>query len=158
MTHQPGMVTRRFTERTISTRFSFAFSSLAGRGRIALAALVCCMAACGPDEPVAPLLEELYQAVSLGSHFTCGLRLDGSVRCWGQDAFAEMKGMLDVPKEGVFTDIASGYYGNCGLRNDGCLKCWGRVDGGSKPFQRFSAVEMASTDICGLRQDGKVRC
>ena len=49
--------------------------------------------ACGSGElPVER--EELYQAVSVGSAFICGLRLDGSVQCWGQDAAHEEEGML----------------------------------------------------------------
>ena len=63
-----------------------------------------------------------------------------------------------VPKEGTFVAVTSGYYGNCALRDDGRLKCWGRVDGGSKPFKRFSAVHLSVFDVCAIRQDGRLKC
>lgn len=127
----------------------------------AMLAAVLLLTACGAHEPTTgpkTQSEELYQAISVGSRFTCGLRLDGSIRCWGQNEANEEQGMLDAPKDGTFVAVASGYYGNCALRDDGRLKCWGRVDGGSKPFSKFSAVQMKDMDVCALRQDGRLKC
>ena len=77
------------------------------------------------EVPPTPVPKELYQAVSTGSVFSCGLRLDGSIRCWGRNEANEEKGMLEAPTEGTFVAVASGYYGNCALRDDGRLEVLG---------------------------------
>ena len=99
-----------------------------------------------------------FQAVSAGAEFTCGLRLDGSLMCWGNDEAAEEKGQLDVPREGTYVAVSSGWYGSCALRDDGRLKCWGRVDGGIKRFKRFKAFDTTASKTCGIQQDGSLMC
>ena len=54
-----------------------------GYGLIVMLLIAVCAAACGGEVPPTRVPEELYQSVSAGSAFTCCLRLDGSVRCWG---------------------------------------------------------------------------
>ena len=116
------------------------------------------LTACGAGEERTVDRVELYQAVSAGSEFTCGLRLDGSLVCWGNDEANEEKGQLDVPREGIYVAVSSGRYGSCALRDDGRLKCWGRVDGGSKRFKRFKSVDTRGSNTCGIRLDGRLQC
>lgn len=99
-----------------------------------------------------------FQAVSAGSEFTCGLRLEGSLMCWGNDEAEGEKGQLDVPTEGTYVAVSSGGYGSCALRDDGRLKCWGRVNCGSKPLKRFIAVDTLGSTTCAIRQNGSLQC
>ena len=125
---------------------------------IVMLLLAVCAAACGGEVPPTRVPEELYQSVSAGSAFTCGLRLDGSVRCWGLNDTNEVEGLLEAPEEGTFVAVASGYFGNCALRDDGRLKCWGRVDGGEKWFKKFAFIDMKDMDVCAIRDDGQAEC
>ena len=111
---------------------------------------------CGSTQPVRP--DEGYQAVSVGSVFTCSLSVGGQVRCWGQDRAHEEKGLTDAPTRGTYKAVSAGYYGSCALRDNGRLKCWGRVDG-MTPRQKFSAVDMGWGDVCAIREaHGRLQC
>ena len=61
-----------------------------------------------------------FVAVSLAEFYTCGLRDDGSVDCWG-----ESFGGLRKTPTGPFTEIATASDFACGLRGDGTVICWG---------------------------------
>jgi alpha-tubulin suppressor-like RCC1 family protein len=83
-------------------------------------------------------------ALAAGGHRTCALLNDGSVKCWGQNAFGELglgdtNNRGDVPNEmggnllavdlgtgKAASAIAIGGYHTCSLLNDGSVKCWGR--------------------------------
>ena len=82
-------------------------------GLVAFVVAICSWSACGAEESP-PAREEIYQAVSAGSIFSCGLRLDGSIRCWGRNEGNEEKGFLEAPEDGNFVPVASGYYGYYG--------------------------------------------
>ncbi len=68
--------------------------------------------------------------VSVAERFSCGLRIDGSAVCWGDntghtyDGFAARwpSGVLEVPA-GPFVEVHAGHP-PCGLRPDGALVCW----------------------------------
>ena len=112
--------------------------------------------ACGADRSFQSVAE--YQAVSVGSVFTCSLSVGGQVRCWGQDEAHDEKGLTDAPARGAYKAISSGYYGSCALRDSGRLKCWGRVDG-MTPLRKFSAVDMGWSDVCAIREaHGRLQC
>jgi len=68
-----------------------------------------------------------WDKVVVGRDHTCGLRLDGSIGCWGSN----VHGQTASPTEGTFTDIASGYHQVCALRDDGEAVCWGKNTSGS---------------------------
>jgi hypothetical protein len=95
----------------------------------------------------APLGTGRYEMVSRGSNFACGLRLDGSVVCWGPDAPSPP----DHP--GPFTDLAGGSTHVCGLQPDGLVDCWGTGGGASSP-DPVEFVEISAGDAysCGIRQ------
>ncbi len=61
-----------------------------------------------------------FTALTVSSHFVCGLRPGGAVECWGQDLYGETS-----PPEGRFTQIKAGRSVTCGLRFEGELECWG---------------------------------
>ena len=75
--------------------------------------------ATGADGEATPL-EGKFASVSAGSNHTCGLRLDGSVACWGRAQEGQA-----TPPEGEFSSVSAGGSHNCGLRLAGSVACWG---------------------------------
>ena len=124
-------------------------------GVLALLVMVTWLAgSCGTDDSAQA--GDGYQAVSVGSVFTCSLSVGGQVRCWGQNEAHEEKGLTDAPRRGTYKAVSAGYYGSCALRANGRLKCWGRVDG-MTPFRKFTAFDMGSGDVCAI-QKGTAGC
>ena len=106
--------------------------------------------------PVPSASDVPFTAVSAGDGFSCGLRSDGAVECWGSNYF----GQLDVPEES-FTAVSSSYSHSCGLRQDGKVECWGSDASGKldTPDGVYEAVSVGNSEFsCGLRDDGIIRC
>jgi hypothetical protein len=106
---------------------------------------------CIPD----PTAENQFMQVVTGRLFTCGLRLDGSVRCWGDN----WGGVASAVPADHFTKIAAGYFGACGLRSDGGAVCWGEDSESESqvPAGAFMDIAVGGT-ICGIREDKTVSC
>ena len=105
-----------------------------------------------PETIVAPALDS---AVSASRHFSCGLRIDGTVKCWGDNSL----GQTDAPS-GSFSAVSAGGGHSCGLRDDSTLVCWGfnhrrQTDA---PSGSFRAVSAGWNHSCGLRTNGTVTC
>ena len=94
--------------------------------------------------------------VATGDAFTCGLRTDGTVECWGLDHF----GGETTPPNGTFTAISSGYGHACGVRTNRTLACWGSDTSGqaSPPTGTFDAIAAGTLHSCGLKTDGTIEC
>ena len=60
-----------------------------------------------------------------GSYYTCGIKSDGSVECWGRNYEGQSS-----PPNGPFIDISAGTNHTCGTKTDGSVDCWGVDDGG----------------------------
>lgn len=72
-----------------------------------------------PDDSGA-FAEERFVALELSEvDDACGIRVDGSVRCWDQ-----LSGETQDAPPGEFTKLAASR-GMCGLRVDGTVTCWG---------------------------------
>ena len=112
---------------------------------------------------LAPAGGEPQEFVSVavgGDRFGCGLRADGSVRCWGH-------GPSSVSPEGEFLAIAAGPGVNCGVRVGGALDCWGgnhhvwaadRLLLEAVPVGSFAAVDVGSRSACGVESSGELVC
>lgn len=61
----------------------------------------------------------------VGDIHACGLRVDGTAVCWGDDFFQQAS-----PPAGTFTSLTAGAWHTCGLRPNGTATCWGRADEG----------------------------
>ena len=96
-----------------------------------------------------------FASVSAGGEHTCGVRVDGSVACWGGDRFGQ-----STPPEGEFASVSAGQNHTCGLRVDGSAACWGYdLDGQSTPAEgEFASVSSGVEHTCGLRVDGSAAC
>ena len=96
-----------------------------------------------------------WTAVRAARNHSCGLRSDGSLRCWGSDVWGESS-----PPEGTYTDLALGWRHGCALATDGSLRCWGDDARGqaTPPPGTYSAVGAGDFFSCALTTDGHALC
>ena len=87
--------------------------------------------------------------------YSCGLRTDGTVTCWGYN----WAGQADAPA-GTLKTIAAGNGYLCGLRSDDTVTCWGRNDLGQAdaPAGTFKTIAAGTSHACGLRSDDTIAC
>ena len=107
------------------------------------------------DGDGALLTSAQFTAVDVGDSHACGLRLDGSVVCWG----ANPVGRIEAPA-GEFLAVSAGGLHSCGLLTDGTVACWGddREGQSEAPAGEFQAVSAGWLHSCGLLADGAVAC
>jgi len=96
-----------------------------------------------------------YLGVSLtsGNDFTCAIRPDDTVVCWGIDNTLET-----VAPSGGFVDVSAGYNAACGIRSNGELACWGLMSNLMLPAGPFARLALGDSHGCALRPDGTVAC
>ncbi|MDE0498532.1 MAG: leucine-rich repeat domain-containing protein [Acidimicrobiaceae bacterium] len=109
-----------------------------------------------------------FASLSAGARHTCGLRGNGVVQCWGEQAIRDstprwaFKSLsLSSPPTGRFV---------CGVRQfDEAVQCWGDLpDAITSPVAvppgtgalpgRFEQVAAGDRHVCGLRPNGGVVC
>ena len=61
-----------------------------------------------------------FASVSAGESHTCGVRMDGSVACWGSNEDSQA-----TPPEGEFASVSAGSIHTCGVRVDSSVACSG---------------------------------
>jgi hypothetical protein len=94
--------------------------------------------------------------VAAGGEFTCALKPDGTLACWGFDQYGQ-----STPPPGIFQQVAAGYEHACGVRTDGTTQCWGEGEGEGSytyPSGSFRQVTAGFFHTCWLRTDGTVVC
>ena len=96
-----------------------------------------------------------YIAIAAGGGHVCGIRIGGTVECWGDNAY----GQADAPS-GQFSMISADWDHSCGIRSDGTVECWGNNASGQAdpPSGRFVAISDGGYHSCGLRDDSSVEC
>ena len=109
-----------------------------------------------PNTPICTTLT--FTAIDIDNVNTCGLQTDGTVTCWGRNAY----GQSDAPA-GTFTAVDVSDEHACGLRTDRTVTCWGRNAYGESdaPAGTFAAVDVSGNTAplsCGLRTDRTVTC
>ena len=57
-------------------------------------------------------------SVSAGHDYTCMVRTDGSVACWGDNEYGQA-----TPPDGDFSSVSAGLFHTCGLKTDGSVAC-----------------------------------
>ena len=100
-----------------------------------------------------------FKHVETGGRTTCGLLVDGTPVCWGND----WGGKLSAPDGESFTSLVVSNTATCGLRADGTLVCWGLEIGSIMreiPLagEVFRSISAGSAFVCGLREAGDVVC
>jgi hypothetical protein len=96
-----------------------------------------------------------FTHVSAGAYYTCGVRVDGTVACWGESGSS-----ASTPPSGTFTRLSASGNHTCGVRSDGTVACWGDDSRGqsSPPPGTFTQVSAGGWHTCGLKIDGTVAC
>ena len=106
-------------------------------------------------------------SASAGGSFTCAVRVDGTLWCWGANADGQL-GVGDTSPRSVPTqvgtdadwaDVSAGAWHACGVRTDGSLWCWGLevAPGGGGPVPgHVGAVPASSTVSSGEYHGGVV--
>jgi len=106
-------------------------------------------------------------ALASGGYHTVALRSDGTVICWGDNAFGECTAPAGLT--GVIA-VAAGVYHTVALKQDGTVVCWGAglTDTGSSPHFGQSHVPVGVSGVVAIaagfhhtvavKQDGTVVC
>jgi hypothetical protein len=103
------------------------------------------------------VLDGPFKEVDTGRFFACGLRHDGSVRCWDP---SRMQGMSDYAPGTGYHGLSVGETHACALRADGQATCWGDPLTGVLPEAGtvFKAIAPGTNHTCGLLLDGTIKC
>lgn len=97
-----------------------------------------------------------WRMTSTGDQYSCGLRLDGRIRCWGSDEF----GQRTIPpeySEEIFTQVSTGAHSSYGLSESGRIFCWGRNSEGQCSLppelagETFNFVSGGWFNACGIK-------
>ncbi len=96
-----------------------------------------------------------FSSIISGGMYSCAIKSDGSVICWGFDGHGQ-----STPPSGTFTQV-SAYSGHtCGVKNYGNVVCWGvnSENQSTPPYGSFTQVSAGSNHSCGVKTDGSVTC
>ena len=99
-------------------------------------------------------------AIAAGGSHTCALTRGGAVKCWGENASAQLgDGTVGASRltpidvvglaSGVVA-IAAGGSHTCALTRGGAAKCWGRNDDGRLGDGTVRTIRLAPVDVVGL--------
>lgn len=84
------------------------------------------------------LFPAMFRKIAVGSHFTCGILLDDSVACWGENGQGELGrgtvggsslSLLPIAAPITATAIDASENGACAIATGGDLFCWGAMNG-----------------------------
>jgi alpha-tubulin suppressor-like RCC1 family protein len=126
---------------------------------------------------------DAWTELAAGDQFTCGLRADSRLRCWGDNAYTELGGAAGTnspspvapePDLAEWIAIGTGKTHACGARIDGSLWCWGDDAAGqagdssylfAQPPEpivsgaaRWTSVVGGGTITCGTGDDHNAWC
>ena len=93
-----------------------------------------------------------FSSISVGVEHSCGLFLDNTLACWGNDEDGRA-----TPPPGTFKSVSAGRFHTCAIRLDGAVDCWGRDTDDTPKDATFQSVS-AGDGTCGIRSDGSVAC
>jgi len=126
-------------------------------------------------------------AVSAGGLHTCAILDDGSLKCWGSDAYGQLGDggwnsakttpvSVSLGTGRTAVAVSAGRYHTCAILDDGSLKCWGYGghgqvgDGGSNTITNTPvsvslgtgrtavAVSAGGLHTCAILDDGSLKC
>lgn len=124
-----------------------------------------------------------WKSVSANGDFTCGLRGNGTLWCWGRNDVAQL-GVGDTvtpvstPQQvgsAIYTALSAGQNHACAVRQNGTLWCWGRNANGELGLGNSMSPMMSPTQVgtdtdwarpvvgqgastCAIKQNGDLYC
>jgi hypothetical protein len=134
-----------------------------------------------PRDPLAPHCHEVvgavaadgYVSVATAADFSCAVRADGALFCWGDQLSTVVSGATGEPIaiNGVSDArcVAAGLWTACALLRDGTVSCWGSAfdtnhsgvgNRPATPIHGLDDVAQIAVGIqpCALRRSGEVVC
>jgi alpha-tubulin suppressor-like RCC1 family protein len=120
-----------------------------------------------------------WQLVSVGRLHACGIRLDGSLWCWGRNDVGQLgiANTFEADKRqrvgsSSWKTVVTAFDTTCGIQTDNSLWCWGANDHGqigdgtttnaSSPVRvgsdTFIAVGTGASHTCAVRSDAAALC
>ncbi len=106
---------------------------------------------------------ETYLKVGVGAQFSCALRSNGVIECFGFNGLGGGPARRQA-QVGTYTDLDVGGYNACALRSDGVMQCWDNDVDDPIPLVTppaghvFTQVSAGGNASCGLRDDGVAEC
>lgn len=96
-------------------------------------------------------------ASSEANYFHCGLRGDGTIRCWGHD----LGQPISSPPGSGYVSVDAGYKHYCAINGNGTASCWGSNTHGQTNVPAgatFISISAGQLHTCGVKTDGTVQC
>jgi hypothetical protein len=105
-----------------------------------------------------------YASISTGYARGCGVKVDGTLACWGVWTTS------DVPPQGTFASVSVGDSFACAVRTDSTVACWRQfngpsifapLDGGAAsglPDGTVTSISAGVGFVCGVRLDSTLAC
>ena len=94
-----------------------------------------------------------FTSLSAGTYDTCGLRTDGTIRCWGDRFTGEY-----APPTDEFVSVSVGVSDLCALTAAGRLYCISDGQFRLSHGDTFSSVSVGKDHVCGVSTNGNVLC
>lgn len=111
-----------------------------------------------------------FLAISPSHSHSCGLKVDGSVACWGYNNYGQ-----STPPAGAFVAVSAGAAHTCRLKADGSVQCWGGGGPGTSGFPNldqttvpamlesageagFGQIASGNAHACQVNRDGTIAC
>lgn len=125
--------------------------------------------------PAVETMQDEWKQVSVGDEFTCGIKGDGSLLCWGinepglsspenDDPCCDYGQVRDAPKTGLFAQVTAGNLHVCAILEEGGesnVLCWGRdlEDQTVTPKNTMSKISAGGWFNCGIgKEDNSILC
>jgi alpha-tubulin suppressor-like RCC1 family protein len=113
------------------------------------------------DGEVSATPPDSFIQIDAGKNFTCGLRADHTIGCWGESSFGKNK-----PPTGTFVAVAAGTENACALDSKGEVTCWGHPTFNTvnplaslrPPAGPFKRISVGKDHACGVTPTGEVKC
>ena len=96
---------------------------------------------------------EDFVQLATGVRSTCGLRADGTVRCFGASNVRPR-----VPDDALFSQIDAKHMGLCGVHLDGSVSCYGIHEEGVPVDDGYVDVSVSLSHACARKSDGTYSC
>ena len=100
--------------------------------------------------------EGLFSSIGTGIEHGCGIRPDGSIKCWGSDG-----GWVDLDApDGVYSQVDGGNAHTCALNALSDVICWGADTDGisSPPPGDFIQLSTGVVFSCAVDRAGQIHC
>jgi hypothetical protein len=112
------------------------------------------------DEALTDVPSGSFKYVDTDDHVGCGVRIDGSMSCWGDD----FSGLISPPA-GSYNEVSLNTFYACGARNGESAVCWGDdagVPANSHTFPpagvTFQTISTGYDIVCGVTTESALEC